>query len=142
MQKLADKIAGGYAGQYHGKKTLPESVNPSGKEDFSFELSVIFPNILLHISEGLWFTHQFWPIAHNKTRWEGKIYYHQPKTNSERWAQDCAQLLARNAWLEDTGTMEATQAALQSGAKDHMILQDEEILVRHGYYALERFMES
>lgn len=142
VQKLADAIAGGYAGQYHGNKTLPESINPSGKEDFSFELSVIFPNILLHISEGLWFTHQFWPIAHNKTRWEGKIYYHPPKTNSQRWAQECAQLLARNAWLEDTGTMEATQAALQSGAKDHMILQDEEILVRHGYYALDQFMRS
>ena len=38
--------------------------------------------------------------------------------------------------------MEATQAALDSGVKTAMHLQDEEILVRHGYHALDRFMRS
>jgi hypothetical protein len=38
--------------------------------------------------------------------------------------------------------MEATQAALQSGAKTELTLQDEEILVRHGYHALEQFMQG
>ena len=142
VQTVADKIAGGYAGAHHTGSTLPPSVNPDGMADFSFELSVIFPNLLLHISEGLWFTHQFWPLAHNRTRWEGKMYYRPPTTNSERWALQCAQLIARNAWLEDTATMEATQAALQSGAKTELNLQDEEILVRHGYHALEQFMQS
>ena len=70
------------------------------------------------------------------------MYYRQPTSNSERWALQCAQLIARNAWLEDTATMEATQAALQSGAKTELTLQDEEILVRHGYHALEQFMQS
>ena len=142
VQTVADKIAGGYAGAHHGGSTLPPSVNPDGMADFSFELSVIFPNLLLHISEGLWFTHQFWPLAHNRTRWEGKMYYRTPTSNSERWALQCAQLIARNAWLEDTATMEATQAALQSGAKTELNLQDEEILVRHGYHALEQFMQG
>jgi phenylpropionate dioxygenase-like ring-hydroxylating dioxygenase large terminal subunit len=142
VQTAADEIAGGYAGAHHHGSTLPQSVNPDGMENFSFELSVIFPNLLLHISEGLWFTHQFWPLAHNRTRWEGKMYYRPPTSNSERWALQCAQLIARNAWLEDTATMEATQVALQSGAKTEMILQDEEILVRHGYHALEQFMRE
>ena len=142
VQTVADEIAGGYAGAHHQGSTLPPSVNPDGMADFSFELSVIFPNLLLHISEGLWFTHQFWPLAHNRTRWEGKMYYRQPTSNSERWALQCAQLIARNAWLEDTATMEATQAALQSGAKTELTLQDEEILVRHGYHALEQFMQG
>ena len=142
VQTVADRIAGGYAGAHHTGSTLPPSVNPDGMANFSFELSVIFPNLLLHISEGLWFTHQFWPLAHNRTRWEGKMYYRPPTTNSERWALQCAQLIARNAWLEDTATMEATQAALQSGAKSEFNLQDEEILVRHGYHALEQFMQD
>ena len=142
VQTVADEIAGGYAGAHHQGSTLPPSVNPDGMADFSFELSVIFPNLLLHISEGLWFTHQFWPLAHNRTRWEGKMFYRPPTTNSERWALQCAQLIARNAWLEDTATMEATQAALQSGVKRELNLQDEEILVRHGYHALEQFMRG
>ena len=121
---------------------LPPGVNPNRHDDFSFELSVVFPNILIHISEGIWFTHQFWPVAHNKTMWEGKYYVKQPKTNSERWATEFAQVLQRNAWLEDTATMEDTHAALESGAKQHMFLQDEEILLRHGYKVLEQYLEQ
>jgi phenylpropionate dioxygenase-like ring-hydroxylating dioxygenase large terminal subunit len=117
-------------------------VNPSRRDDFAFELSVCFPNILVHVSEGTWFTHQFWPLSHDRTLWEGKYYVREPKTNSERWAIEYAQVLQRNAWLEDTGTMEDTHDALASGSKKFMHLQDEEILVRHGYHVLGRYMES
>jgi phenylpropionate dioxygenase-like ring-hydroxylating dioxygenase large terminal subunit len=121
---------------------LPPTINPDHREDFAFELSVIFPNTLLHVANGIWFTHQFWPISHNKTLWEGKYYVAEPKSYSERWALEHAQVLQRNAWLEDTATMEATQAAMESGAKRFMHLQDEEILVRHGYHVLENFMAA
>ena len=117
---------------------LPPSINPSGRQDFAFELSVAFPNLLLHISEGIWFTHQFWPLAHNKTLWEGKYYVRAPRTNSERWALEHAQLLQRNAWLEDTQTMENTHRAMASGAKQYINLQDEEILIRHAYHVIEQ----
>jgi phenylpropionate dioxygenase-like ring-hydroxylating dioxygenase large terminal subunit len=127
---------------YKEASILPPSINPSRRKDFAFELSVLFPNLLLHVSEGVWFTHQFWPLAHDKTLWEGKFYVAAPKTYSQLWALHHAQVIQRNAWLEDTGTMEATQAALESGAKTHMILQDEEILVRHGYHVLDRYMAA
>ena len=115
-------------------------MNPNDRDDFSFELSVIFPNILVHVTEGVWFTHQFWPVGHNKTRWEGRYYLPKAKTYSERWAQEFAQVLQRNAWLEDTATMEDTQEALESKAKKVMHLQDEEILIRHGYHVLEQYL--
>ena len=123
-----------------GASMLPPSINPSGREDFAFELSVMFPNLLLHIAEGIWFTHQFWPIAHNKCLWEGQYFVRAPQTNSQRWALEHAQVLQRNAWLEDTQTMENTQRALQSGAKKTMNLQDEEILIRHGYHVLDQYL--
>jgi hypothetical protein len=41
--------------------------------------------------------------------------------------------LQRNAWLEDTATMEDTHRAMKSGAKRVQHIQDEEILIRHGY---------
>jgi phenylpropionate dioxygenase-like ring-hydroxylating dioxygenase large terminal subunit len=102
-----------------GASILPPLVNPSRREDFAFELSVCFPNILVHVAEGAWFTHQFWPLSHNRT-----------------------QCLQRNAWLEDTATMEDTHEALASGSKKFMVLQDEEILVRHGYHVLDKYISS
>lgn len=125
-----------------GRSMLPPSVNPDKRGDFGFELSVIFPNTLLHITEGVWFTHQFWPLAHNKTLWEGRYYARRPETNSQRWADEYAKVLQRNAWLEDTATMEDTQDALESGAKTHMNLQDDEVLIRHGYHVLEKYLHG
>lgn len=138
---LATSITGASLINFKEKTMLPKSVNPSNRKDFAFELTVLFPNILLHISEGLWFTHQFWPMGANKTRWEGKYYLPKVGSYAERWAQQFAVTLQRNAWLEDTATMEDTQDALESGAKEVMHLQDEEILLRHGYHVLEKYMK-
>jgi len=142
VAKIANSLATGSLVAQRGASMLPPGVNPDRRDDFSFELSVLFPNLLLHVSEGIWFTHQFWPIAHNKTLWEGKYYVRPAKTNSQRWALEHAQCLQRNAWLEDTATMEDTQTALESGAKQVMHLQDDEILIRHGYHALEAYMHA
>ena len=142
VAKIANSLATGSLVAQRGASMLPPGVNPDRRDDFSFELSVLFPNLLLHVSEGIWFTHQFWPIAHNKTLWEGKYYVRPAKTNSQRWALEHAQCLQRNAWLEDTATMEDTQTALESGAKQVMYLQDDEILIRHGYHALEAYMHA
>lgn len=121
---------------------LPPTINDERRDDFSFELSVFFPNWLLHVAEGIWFTHQFWPMGHDRCLWEGKYYVRAPRTHSERWALEHAIVLQRNAWLEDTATMEGTFYALRSGAKPHMVLHDEEVLVRHGYHVLDRYLEG
>lgn len=142
VAKIANSLSGASLVAAKEATMLPPTINPDKRPDFAFELCVLFPNLLLHISEGIWFTHQFWPIAHNRTRWEGRYYLPQPTTNSERWAQEFAQVLQRNAWLEDTATMEDTQTALESGAKQVMHLQDDEILIRHGYHALEKYMAA
>lgn len=142
VAKIANSLATGSLVAQRGASMLPPTVNPDRRDDFSFELSVLFPNLLLHVSEGIWFTHQFWPISHNKTLWEGKYYVRPAQTNSQRWALEHAQCLQRNAWLEDTATMEDTQTALESGAKQVMYLQDDEILIRHGYHALEAYMHA
>ena len=103
---------------------------------------MFFPNWLLHVAEGIWFTHQFWPLAHDRCLWEGKYYTRAPRTNSERWALEQAICLQRNAWLEDTATMEGSFSALRSGAKKVLQLQDEEILVRHGYHVLDKYLRA
>src|SRR5690554_296477 len=138
---LATSMTGASLINFKEKTMLPDSVNPENRKDFAFELTVIFPNILVHISEGLWFTHQFWPMGPDKTRWEGKYYLPKVNTYSERWAQQFAVTLQRNAWLEDTATMEDTQEALESGSKEVMHLQDEEIMLRHGFQVVEKYLK-
>lgn len=139
---VANKVAGASLVAKRGASMLPPTINPDKRSDFAFELSVLFPNTLLHISEGIWFTHQFWPLAHNRTLWEGRYYVKAPKTNSERWAIEHAMILQRNAWLEDTATMEDTQRAMQSRAKTTQNLQDDEILIRHGAAVVDQYVNA
>jgi len=119
---------------------LPPDVNPTGSPEFGFDLDVIFPNLILHILPGMWFTHQFWPLAVDRTLWEGRAYWPPARTPGERFAQEFNNVVLRTAWLEDTGTMEATHTALGSRVKTHFYLQDQEILVRHSYKALEDYV--
>lgn len=123
-----------------GSTTLPPTLNPNRDANWGFELSVLFPSVLLHVSEGIWFTHQFWPIAHDKTLWEGKYYLTKPRTYSELWGFERSMILQRNAWLEDTATMEDTYRAMLSGAKKFQHLQDEEILIRHNCKVVDEFV--
>ena len=76
-------------------------------------------------------------FAHATCLWQGKYFLRAPVSNSEYWAQRYAVVLQRNAWLEDTATMEDTQTALKSGALDKMNLQDGEIMIRHSYDVIE-----
>lgn len=92
--------------------------------------------------DGLYFTHQFEPIAVDKTLWEGIQYFRPPQNAGERFSHEYGQVLQRNAWLEDTATMEATHTALKSGAKRFMHLQDHEVLIRHSYKAVDDYIKN
>ena len=74
---------------------------------------------------------RFTPIDVDHTLWEGIQYFAPPRSAAQRFSQEYGQVLQRNAWLEDTATMEDTHAALKSGAKQQLQLQDGEILIRH-----------
>lgn len=122
------------------RSSLPRRINPDRDPEFVFDQSAIFPNFLVHVSEGLYFTHQFWPVSVDRTLWEG-IQYFPPASNAgERFSQEFGQVLQRNAWLEDTGTMEATQLALSSGVKKFFHFQDGEVLLRHNYRVIEEYV--
>ncbi len=135
-----------FAGSIALKRTepfvLPATINPGASDYFGFDQTIIFPNTMFHVGVGLWFTHQFWPVTQDTCLWEGKYFLKAPVTNSQIWAQRYAVVLQRNAWLEDTATMEDTQAALKSGAVEQMNLQDDEILIRHAFDVIKRRVET
>jgi phenylpropionate dioxygenase-like ring-hydroxylating dioxygenase large terminal subunit len=139
---LANELARGSLVTRVEGTSLPPTINPTHRPDYSFELSCCFPNFLLHVAEGIWFTNTFWPISHDRCLWEGSYHVRAPHTYSERWAIEQAIVLQRNTWLEDTATMENTQRAMMSGAKRIQNLQDEEVLIRHGYENVQRYVHA
>lgn len=139
---IAQKIAPFNALYKRGQSILPPQINPDRQPNWGFELACIFPSLLFHVLEGSWFTHQFWPVAHDKTLWEGKLYLPAPQKNSDRWALEQWQIIQRNAWLEDTQTMEDTYRAMASGRKKTINLHDEEVLIRHGYKVTEDWVNN
>lgn len=143
------KFAGMLFGDHHhGPRPdlLPPGVNPTGRPDFQFELPNIFPNLLIHLAAGCgypgmaYFTHQFWPLDHGRTLWEGINYFRPARNAAERVAQLHINALHRNAWLEDTATMEDTFAGIRSGAIDEMQLMDQEFLIRHAVRTHENYL--
>lgn len=122
------------------RSSLPSGINPERDSEFVFDQTGIFPNYLVDVSEGLYFTHQFWPLSVDRTLWEGIQYFLPPRNAGERFSQEYGQVLQRNAWLEDTGTMEATQIGLSSGVKKVFHLQDGEVMLRHSYQAIDDFI--
>ncbi|KQX18701.1 MULTISPECIES: aromatic ring-hydroxylating oxygenase subunit alpha [unclassified Sphingomonas] len=127
---------------------LPPGINPTRRTDFQFELPNIFPNFIIHLASGCgypgmsFFTHQFWPLDHGRTLWEGINYFRPARNAAERAAQLHVNALHRNAWLEDTATMEDTFTGIRSGAIDTMQLMDQEFLIRHAALVHERFLAA
>ncbi|WP_168787835.1 aromatic ring-hydroxylating oxygenase subunit alpha [Paraburkholderia aromaticivorans] len=146
-QKFATLLHGAETHKPHPEQ-LPSGINPAGRSDFQFELPSVFPNFIIHLASGCgypglsYFTHQFWPLGHGKTLWEGINYFKPAQNAAEDIAQRHVNALHRNAWLEDTATMEDTFFGIMSGAIDEMHLMDREFLIRHGVETLNRYLSE
>lgn len=119
---------------------LPAGVNPLRHEQWTLDLNVIFPCFFVDVSEGSYFTHNFWPVAVDRTIWHSTQYFSRAKTAGQRFMQEYGHVLFRDIILEDGRTLEETQRMLGSGAKKGFYLQDEEILVRHSHRVVEQMI--
>jgi phenylpropionate dioxygenase-like ring-hydroxylating dioxygenase large terminal subunit len=112
---------------------LPSDLSQELRSSIAFDLTHVFPNFLIQVLDGTYFTHEFHPVSEDTTVWEGNTYYAPPRNAGERFGQEYAHLLMRENWLEDTTAMEAVQSMLRSGAKQNFILHDHELLPRHTF---------
>jgi phenylpropionate dioxygenase-like ring-hydroxylating dioxygenase large terminal subunit len=121
---------------------LPAGVNPARHEDWTLDLNVIFPCFFVDVSEGSYFTHNFWPVDVDRTIWQSTQYFPKAQTAGQRFNQEYGHVLFRDIILEDGRTFEETQSVLASGAKKEFYLQDEEILVRHSHYVVDQMIHG
>ena len=119
---------------------LPPGVNPTRSRFWAFDANMLFPNFDVFVFDGTYLTHQFWPLAADRTLWEVRTYFPQAENAAQRFSQEYSKVLLRDALLEDASTLEATQSMLASGAKTHFVLQDQELLVRHAHTVIEEIV--
>lgn len=121
---------------------LPPAVNPTHSKEWTLDLNVIFPAFFVDVSEGSYFTHQFMPLAVDRTLWTSTQYFPKAKTLGQRFSQEYGNVIFRDVILEDGRTFEETQSVLSSGAKKEFYLHDEEILVRHSHHVIEQMLNG
>ena len=119
---------------------LPAGVNPTRHRHWAFDGFALFPNYIMYISAETYLVHVFWPLAHNRTRWEIRSYTPRAQTLAQRFSQEYGKVSFRDTLLEDGSTLERTQAMLNSGARQNFHLHDEELLIRQGNAMIEHYL--
>lgn len=118
----------------------PKGVNLTKAPNWVLDINAVFPNYTIDMLENGYFTYNFWPIAVDRTLWEVKTYFPQPRNAAERFSQEHARITYRDLIMEDASTMERTQAVVASGAKTHFNFQDQELLLRHDNKVLAEYI--
>ena len=128
------KVALYSAGMVTRELRVPQMV---GEMDFV----VLFPNFVILLYKvgpsASCVTYRFWPLAVDRTIWEVGIHFPPPGSVRERIQQEYFKCVSRDTLQEDTLAHENVHAGLASRAKPHVILQDNEIPIRHFHKVLE-----
>ncbi len=106
-----------------------------------FDFYTIFPNFVVLLFRGLtkdyFMTYNFWPLAVDHTIWEVNVYFPPADNVGQRIGQEYMTCRLRNVLQEDATAHETVHAGLASRAKTHVLLQDDEIQIRHFHKTLE-----
>jgi phenylpropionate dioxygenase-like ring-hydroxylating dioxygenase large terminal subunit len=121
---------------------LPKGINPERHPSWNFDIVNVFPNFAIHIGADFAYSYNFWPIAADRTAWDVVIYQTTPKNWSEAVAQNYFRVLLRDTLREDVNTTEATQQNLNAGIVTSMPLSQQEVVLRHRYKVVERWLEG
>ena len=101
---------------------------------------LLFPNGILSLFKvGRWMgciTYSLWPIAVDRTVWEIRIHFSAPATPRERLQQEYFKCVIRDTLQEDTAAHESVHAGIASRVRTHLILQDNELPIRHFHKVL------
>ena len=95
----------------------------------------LFPNTVLTLFEvgksTACITYNFWPVAVDRTVWEIRFHFSPAATIGERIQQEYFKCLIRETLQEDTAAHESVHAGVASRAKPQILLQDDEVPIRH-----------
>jgi hypothetical protein len=79
----------------------------------------------------------FWPVAVNRMLFDGRMYFPEPRSASDRLAQELTAVEFKEFLMQDANLVEAAQSMLELGVKDNFPLCDEEVAVRNTHHAVQ-----
>jgi phenylpropionate dioxygenase-like ring-hydroxylating dioxygenase large terminal subunit len=135
-------IAQQFGGGQEANDLLPRGVNPTKAAEWSFDINVVFPNVIVDVLDGMYFTQEFWPVAVDEVYHEVNMYFPPPTSAAELFSRHHSAIELRDSILEDGSNIEPVQTALSKSQLTHLVLQDEEIAVRHSYRVVNEFVYS
>lgn len=118
------------------------SINPTRAATWAMDVNHVFPCTHIDTGPGGFWTLQFWPVTYNTCRFEGRFHVAKAKSAWVRFQQELFVGRVVEVWLEDLSNCAQVQLGLESGAKDHMQLQDNEVLIRHGIDQVLRWTDA
>ena len=134
FQKLTPlKIALFSGGDAAGALQVPDMIG-------DLDHYLLFPNGILSLFKvGRWIgciTYMLWPVAVDRTIWEIRMHFSAPATRRERLQQEFFKCFIRDTLQEDTLAHESIHAGIASRVRSHLILQDDELPIRHFHKVL------
>lgn len=103
----------------------------------------LFPNFFLIGTPTQHFLHTIFPISATKSRGIIRMYWvGADETASVRFAREFTMAATRDVHTEDRGVIEAGQKGLSSGALDFIHFQEQEVLCRHLFMAVDARVQA
>ena len=141
-EALAFQIGATLAQGVHGARTDLKGANFCKADKWAFDIHIVFPCFEIAPSNGWYFTYNWWPVSHNRTRWEMNFYMRKATNLAGRLSQEFTKAVTRDTLREDLSTLENGQRMMETGAIKSLTLSDQEIAVRHGYQVVDRLVNS
>jgi phenylpropionate dioxygenase-like ring-hydroxylating dioxygenase large terminal subunit len=121
-------------------ETLAPGVNPSRFPQWAFDIVPIFPHFVLGPQANTHSHMWFWPIDHEHTEIRIHRFAFKAQSAADRVAQAYSKVRGREVLREDLATMEASLAAISSGALPHIVLSQQEMLIQNHYRAADEML--
>ncbi|MBB4631616.1 aromatic ring-hydroxylating oxygenase subunit alpha [Sphingosinicella soli] len=118
------------------------AVNHPKAREWVHDVHAIFPNLHIDTGQGGFYTHHFWPTSVNTTRYEVRFYMAHALDARARFQQEAYLARVMEVLLEDLSNVKRTQRGIDSGGKDYMVLQENEVMIRHSVHHVERWARA
>lgn len=121
---------------------LPKGLNETRAESWAIDVTAFFPNLIIVISSGMYFTHQMWPLGPDRVVWQMRGYLRGAVNAAQRFGQENAIVELRDAVLEDANTLERIHRAMRQGLVPDVLFHDHELGLRHHYHTIVNWVRE
>lgn len=121
---------------------FPPGVNPDRRDDWAFDIHLLFPNCSFYTANGWSVTQCYWPVSPETSVIEATVYAFQPTSVAGYIGFEHTKSMIFDVALEDLSTVERAQSNLRAGAFDSMVLSDMEVVVRHSHHVIRELLEQ